>query len=351
MKSDRTMRALVKGLEYGLELKSVPIPEPGPGDVLVQVKAAAICGSDLRKYRWNSREAGGEPPTFRVPLLMGHEYSGSVVAVGEGVSRDRLGERVSGETHLPCGHCFQCRHGQQHICANLRILGSSIDGCFADYVVVPESTARRLPDGLPFESGALMEPFGVGTHASEKAQVRGEAVLVLGAGPIGLLTLLAARGLEAARLWSTDLSESRRELAHRVGADRVLDPRADDVAGIVLAETEGVGCGVAIETSGAPPAFQQGFRSLRKGGRMVVVGMPTQPISIDVRRDLNLKETTLMGIHGREMFHTWETMEHLITDLGVNPGTVITHRFGLEDFAAAFDLALQAEGGKILLIP
>jgi len=341
----KLMRALVKGSDYGLELISIPIPDLDPGQVLVQVKVAAICGSDLRKYRWSSREGGSKPPVSRLGAVLGHEYSGVIVAVGEGVDVTRIGGRVSGETHIPCGRCYQCRHGQQHICANLRILGSNLNGCFAEYVVVPDQTARQIPDVLSFESAAVMEPFGVGVHASERAQVHGQTTLVLGAGPIGLFTLIAARALGAALTWSSELSESRRELARKVGADHVLDPRTDDVVATVLADTEGVGCDISIETSGAQTAFQQGLKALRKGGRMVVAGTPAQPIQIeDGPRDLLKKEATIMGIHGREMFH-------LITDLGVDPGIIITHRFALEGFAQAFDLALHAEGGKILLVP
>jgi threonine 3-dehydrogenase len=348
----KTMRALVKGSDYGLELRSIPIPDPEPRQVLVQVKAAAICGSDLRKYRWSARDVGGKLPVSRLGAVLGHEYSGVIVAVGEGVNKERVGERVSGETHIPCGHCYQCLHGQQHICANLRILGSNLNGCFAEFVAAPDLTACPIPDTLSFESGALMEPFGVGVHASERAQVHGQTTLVLGAGPIGLFTILAGRALGAALIWSCELSASRRELAAKLGADRILDPRSDDVVAAVRADTEGVGCDVIIETSGALVAFQQGLRALRKGGRMVVAGTPAQPIQIeDGTRDLLKKEATIMGIHGREMFRTWETMNRLVTDLGVDPGVIITHRFALGDFAQAFDLALGSEGGKILLIP
>jgi threonine 3-dehydrogenase len=348
----KTMRALVKGPEYGLELRSIPIPDPDPGQVLVQVKAAAICGSDLRKYRWSAQDVGGKLPVSGFGAVLGHEYSGVIVDVGEGVSSARIGERVSGETHIPCGHCYQCRHGQQHICSNLRILGSNLNGCFAEFVAVPDLTACRIPDELSFESGALMEPFGVGVHASERAQVHGQTTLVLGAGPIGLFTVLATRALGADLIWSSELSESRRELAGELGADHVLDPRTDDVVATVLADTEGVGCDVSIETSGALVAFQQGLRALRKGGRLVVAGTPAQPIQIeDGTRDLLKKEATIMGIHGREMFRTWDTMNRLVTDLGVDPGIIITHRFALEDFQQAFNLPLRAEGGKMLLIP
>jgi len=348
----KLMRALVKGPDFGLQLKSIPVPQPEPGQVLVQVKAAAICGSDLRKYRWSAQEVGGKPPVSRLGAVLGHEYAGVIVAVGEGVNAERIGQRVSGETHIPCGHCYQCRHGQQHICANLRILGSNLDGCFAEFVAVPDLTAREIPDVLSFESGAVMEPFGVGVHAAERAQVQGETVLVLGAGPIGLFTVLAVRALGASRLWISELSASRRELACQLGADDVLDPRSTDIVASVLDETGGVGCGVSIETSGAPVAFQQGLQALRKGGRMVVAGTPRQPLVIeDGTRDVLKKEATIMGIHGREMFGTWETMNRLVTDLGVDPGVIVTHRFPLEDCDQAFDLALNSEGGKILLIP
>ena len=346
------MLALTKGSGYGLKLQEIPVPVAGPGEVLVQVKAVGICGADLRKYRWVSQAEDDKPPVSRLGAVFGHEYSGVIAAVGEGVSAAQIGERVSGETHIPCGRCYQCRHGQRHICSNLRILGSNIDGCFAEFVVVPEITARRIPDVLSFESGAVLEPFGVGVHASERAQVDGETTLVLGAGPIGLFTALAVQAQGAAVLWQSELSESRRELASKMGTTHVLDPATDDVVATVLADTDGVGCGVSIETTGSLTAFQQGLQALRKGGRMVVAGTPSQPVQIqNPTRDLLKKESTIMGIHGREMWGTWEVMDHLITDLGVDPGVVITHRFALDAFAPAFGPALRAEGGKILLVP
>ncbi len=210
----------------------------------------------------------------------------------------------------------------------------------------------RIPVSLSFESGAVMEPFGVGVHASTKAQVCGETVLVTGAGPIGLYSLLAARSMGASRLWSAELSALRRDLARKVGANSTLDPAQDEVVTRVLEETDGTGCAAAIEASGSPAAFQQGLRALRKGGRMVVAAMPTKPLEIaDASCDLVKKEATISGVHGREMYETWAAMQHLISDLSVDPGIVITHRFPLEAYTDAFDLALKADSGKILLIP
>jgi threonine 3-dehydrogenase len=319
--------------------------------VLVKVEAAAICGTDLHVYEWNRWAAGAG---IHLPRVMGHEFAGEVVEVGSAVRSVRKGDRVAGETHIPCGSCYQCRNGMQHICSNLKLFSIHTDGCFADYTLIPEECAYPLPAGMEAELGALFEPLGTSFRAVETAVPSGANLLVTGCGPIGLFAVSAARTLGAARIWASDVRPERLELARSLGADVVIDPR-DGKAGEGLRRELPWGVDSVVECSGNTRAITFALQHLRKGGRLVLVGLPSEPLQVEVGSQLVFKEARVYGIHGREMFATWTRVMNLVQGgeqerrLAVEP--VITHRLPLERCEEGFRLLQEGKGSKVILLP
>jgi len=343
------MRALVKETDNTtMRLFDVPRPEPGPGEVLVKVRAAAVCGTDLHIAQWTpwAQRAG-----IRLPLVMGHEFSGEVVALGPDVKGVRAGDYVAGETHVPCGQCFQCRNGLQHICGNLKLFGIHRDGCFAEYATIPAICAHRIPTTIPPNVAAMLEPLGTSVRAVLEVHPAGETVAVLGCGPIGLFAIAAAKAAGAARVIATDVREERLKLARAVGADLTLDARQVKVADVILQETGGVGVDAIVEASGSVPAIEGAWKYLRKGGKVALIGLPSDPVRVNLGPDVIFKEARIIGIHGREMFATWTRMEHMLERgmLRVDPD--ITHEMPLERWAEAFRLLEEGQGGKVILTP
>jgi threonine 3-dehydrogenase len=281
---------------------------------------------------------------------MGHEFSGEVMEVGAQVTSLKLGDRVAGETHYPCGQCYQCQTGEQHICANMRLVGRTLDGCFADYCVLPEICARKIPDCIPSRQAALLEPLGVAVHAVTEAQVWGRPVVILGAGPIGLMAVAAARQLGAAQVIATARTPVKLEKALAMGATAALNPRTEDVVKEVLRATGGVGAGAVIDFTGDPEALVQGFRMLRKGGRVVLVAAFGELSGLDSLRDIIWKGAKITGIHGRRMFDTWILAEGLLVSQSVDVSPVTGSTYPLEGFEAAFAEATGSTG-RVLLVP
>jgi len=345
-----TMKAVVKTKrEPGAELQQVEIPRPGPTDALVKVEVAAICGSDAHRYHWTPAVAASN---LKLPLILGHEYSGKVVELGPQVRSLKIGDRVAGETHIPCQRCWLCKTGKEHICKDMKCVGTHVHGCFADYVVIPESALRRVPDGLSAEQAAMLEPLGVAVHAVTRAEVSGKNVAVLGCGPIGLFAVAVAKALGALKVLATSRSESKRALALKMGADAALDAEAADLVAQVLAQTphDVGGVDAIIELSGSPIALKQAFRMLRNGGRIICVGHPQSPVTLELSNDIIYREAELIGIFGREMWQTWHIAESLLLSNQVDITPVLSARYPLAQFPAAF--AAQAKlPGKVLLIP
>jgi threonine 3-dehydrogenase len=344
-----SMKAIVKaGEQPGVALRRVPVPEPGPEEVLIRVKAAAICGTDLHIARWNTwaQKAG-----IRLPLVMGHEFSGEVVGIGSGVRALQPGDSVAGETHLPCGECYQCRNGLQHICMNLRLFGIHRDGCFAEYATIPERCAYRVPAALPPRIAAMLEPLGTSLRAVLELDVSGGSVVVIGCGPIGLFAVASAKALGASRIIGLDVREERLALAKRIGCDITLDPRQDEAAGSILKATDGVGADAIIEASGNAAALEGAFAYLRKGGRCALVGLPSEPVRLNIGADVVFKEARIVGIHGREMFRTWTRMQQLLASGHLIVDPVVTHEMALEDCEKGLALLEAGEGGKVILLP
>lgn len=341
------MKAVVKEKEgVGASLKDVPRPEIKPDDVLVKVKTAAICGTDIHIYNWTQYAKNVNVP---LPLIFGHEFSGKVIEVGRNVSQVKVGDIVAGETHIPCGRCYQCRTGNQHICQNMKILGVHVNGAFAEYVAIPEVCAWKLPPDLSFDIGAIYEPLGVAVHAIFADKIAGQSVVVFGCGPIGLFAIGLAKFSGATQLIAVDVIEERLSLARKMGARVAINAEKEKVEEKVLDLTRGIGVDIFIELSGSPAAIRQGFNILRKGGRVSLVGLPSSRVELDLVNNVIYKEAKIYGITGREMFSTWYKMRTIMESGKFDPGPVITDKFNLSEFQKAIKLAGTSTRGKILI--
>jgi threonine 3-dehydrogenase len=341
-----TMRALVKETPApGAAIREVPVPRPGPGELLVRVEAASVCGTDVHIERWDpwARENFAAPP-----MIFGHEMAGTVVAHGEGAGRVPLGELVAAETHLVDWTCYQCRTGRAHVCQHLRILGVHVPGSFAQYAVLPETNAW-VTEGLSAEVAALLEPMGNAVHAAFVEELAGQTVAVLGCGPIGLMAIAVARVAGARRVFATDINPERLEMAQRMGADEAIDAR-DDVVGRIRAATDGDGVDAVLEMSGAEPALHQGLAAVTNGGRISLLGTHTRPATLDLSEEIIFKGVRIYGITGRRLFETWYRTTALLEE-GVDLVPVITHRIPLARYAEAFELVASGDAGKVVLLP
>lgn len=343
------MRAVVKpDRGPGAEVRQVPIPRPGPGEVLIRVKATSLCGTDLHIYRWDQWAEENFGPT---PMVFGHEYAGEVVEVGAGVTMVRPGDFVSGETHLACGVCRLCRIGQKHICLNMGLVGVTRPGCFAEYIAIPEAEVWLNPPEMPIEIAALQEPFGNAVHTVLSGDIAARATLVMGCGPIGLFAVGIARAAGASPIWAVDINDFRLDLARQMGATRVINATREDPVAIIHEETDGVGVDVALELSGAPVGIRQAFQALRAGGRISLLGLPAEPFEFDLSNLIVLKGAEVHGIYGRLMFDTWYRTRTLLGQGLVDVAPLITHRMPLDEFETAADLLMHGQAGKIILYP
>lgn len=344
-------RALVKSAPVpGATLITTNIPPVGPRDVLIQVAATSICGTDLHIYRWDAW-AGSR---MQVPRRFGHEVAGHVVEVGDAVSLVQPGDFVSADSHIACGVCYQCRTGRPHICGSLAILGVDVDGCFGDYAVIPESSTWKNPRSLRPEVACVQDPLGNAVYATLAEDVSGKGVAVFGAGATGLFSVGVARACGAGAIFCVDEHDYRLKIASHMGATQTVRADDEDVVATILRATEGIGVDVVLEMSGSPVAIRQGFQVLAKGGRFTAFGIPSEPIAeFDLANDVIFKGARVLGITGREMFRTWHQMSCLLSSGALDPTPVITHTFPLEEYQAAFDLLLSPEGecGKVVLVP
>lgn len=342
------MRALVKhragpGLAFDPCRRT---PVPGPRDVRVRVLKAGICGTDRHIWEWDPWAASRVP----VGIVTGHEFVGVIEAVGSAVARWRPGLRVCAEGHITAGLDYNSRTGNAHIASDTTILGVDRDGCFADYLVVPEENIWPVHPAIPDRFAAIMDPLGNAVHTVMAAGVSARSVLVSGVGIIGLMAVTVARAAGASRIFATDVNPARLELARRLGADEIFDVRQGDafIADIRRAcRNEGVD--VLLEMSGAPEAFDQAFRCLRNGGIAAILGIPARPIAWDIARHLVFKGATVLGINGRRMFETWYQMEDLLLSGRLDLDPIITHQFPLEQYERAFATMIRGEGIKVLL--
>ena len=343
-----TMKALRKMQPArGLQMDTVAVPALGPTDVLVRVKTASICGTDLHIYGWDRWSQGRIKP----PVTLGHEFCGTVERRGDEVAAVKAGDFVSAEMHVNCGHCQQCRLGQGHICQNLRIIGIDQDGAFAEFVKIPASNIWKLDPAIPEHYGAILDPLGNAVHTVLAGPIAGQTVLVTGCGPIGLMSIAVAKACGSSRVFATETNEKRRAMARKMGADVVLNPATEDAVARILSETNGAGVDALLEMSGNPMAIQQGFRALRAGGRASLLGIPTENVPLDLVNDVIFKGATVQGIYGRRMYETWVQMAALLKAGKLNLEPLFGERAPLDKFESAFTLLQGGLAGKILLYP
>lgn len=343
-----TMRALLKERpEPGAVLAQRPVPKAQPGEVLLRVRATSFCGTDLHIYHWNDWAASRIHP----PQIMGHELAGEVVELGEGVRSLRIGDCVSAETHIYCGHCRPCQLGMPEICANLSILGVDRDGCFAEFVTVPEIVCWKNDPSIPPYIASVQEPLGNAIDTVLAEPVSARSTLVVGCGPVGLLAVAVARVSGASPIIATDVIDYRLGLAKKLGADIAINPRAQDVVQEVKRATDGVGADVLLEMSGNAGALRDGLSALALGGRVSLLGVFDKDVPLDLTRQVVFKKARLYGIYGRRIFDTWQKAAALIRTGRLNLAQVVTHQFPLEDFEKAVDLMEKGECGKVVMFP
>ncbi len=340
------MKAVMKATPGpGLELAQVPDPTPADGEVVLQVRATSLCGTDSHIYRWDD----WAQHRIRPPRILGHEMYGEVVAVGKNVSTVRVGDRVAAESHVTCGTCFQCRTGNAHVCKNYTILGIDRNGSFADFVNIPERVCWKTAPEIPAELACLQEPLGNSVHAVLTEDVSGHTLLVTGCGPTGLFAIAVARTAGASLVLATDVSDYRLELARRVGADLAFNPQKTDPE-VILEKTGGEGVDTGLEMSGHPSAVHLCFRYVKNAGRVSLFGLPSGPVSLDLANEVIFKGVRVYGITGRRLFDTWYRLAGLFR-AGLDIKPIVTHTFGLEDFARGFDLIRDGQCGKVVLKP
>jgi threonine 3-dehydrogenase len=339
------MHAIVKpGPAPGLTVTTVPKPAPGPGEVLIAVRHAGVCGTDLHIADWDAWAQG----RVRPPIVVGHEFAGEIVQLGDGVTELRVGQLVTAEGHIICGHCLQCRTGNGHICRNTRIIGVDRDGAFAEYIAMPATNVLSL-DGIPTEIGAIMDPMGNAFHTVLTADIPGSTVFIVGCGPIGCFAVGIARAAGAARVIASDINPRRLALAARMGAHVTIDATKDDVVGTVLEATGGEGADVVCEMSGVPAALRQAFAAVRMGGRVQLLGIPRGAVPVDFATEIIFKGITLYGVIGRKMYETWHQMRRFLSSGMLDPRPVITHRFPLARIDEALGAIRAGDAGKVIL--
>jgi threonine 3-dehydrogenase len=316
------------------------LPPMAADEARLRILSAGICGTDLHIIRWNAWAASA----YRPPFALGHEFCAEVVGVGENISHIRCGDHVVAETHLSCGRCRQCRINRRHTCENLRVFSRLDRGAFADFAVVPAALLRRVPDGVTPPMASLFEPLGIAVRAAMTGEVAGKAVLVNGCGPIGLLTVAAARAFGAHRVMVSDVVGHRLELARQLGAHVVIDVSRQTLS-------EGIGddtVDLAIDASGNAQAINDALACVTTGGQLILTGMPEGVVSLDLARHVLLREVMIRGLYGRLIDETWLAAERLMTSPRFDLSPLITHTFGLADFAAAFACAKSGRAGKVL---
>jgi len=338
------MKALVKSKkEPGLWMEDIPKPTLGPNDVLIKVRKTGICGTDVHIYNWDE----WSQKTINVPMAIGHEFCGEIAELGTAVTGFTVGERVSAEGHITCGHCRNCRAGKRHLCRNTVGLGVNRPGCFAEYVALPAFNLFRLPDNISDEIASFFDPLGNAVHTALSFDLVGEDVLITGAGPIGVMAAAICRHVGARYVVVTDVNEYRLDLARKLGANRVVNVAKESLEDTMksLGMTEGFDVG--LEMSGNEAAFQQMLKTMHHGGRIAILGIPTRPIAIDWNQVI-FKGLILKGVYGREMFETWYKMRSMLQS-GLDISPVVTHRYPVAQFRQAFEEMRTGHSGKVVL--
>jgi len=338
------MKSLIKlKAEPGIWMGESPKPEMGHNDLLIKINKTAICGTDIHIYNWDE----WSQKTIPVPMVVGHEYAGEVVDIGQEVKGFTIGDRVSGEGHITCGHCRNCRGGRTHLCRNTVGVGVNRPGSFAEYLVIPAYNAFKLPDEISDDLAAIFDPFGNAVHTALSFDLVGEDVLITGAGPIGIMAAAVAKHVGARHVVITDVNQYRLDLAKKMGATRAVDVSKESLTDVMadLGMTEGFDVG--MEMSGVPMAFTDMLNNMNNGGKIAMLGIPGSDMAIDWSKVI-FKGLTIKGIYGREMFETWYKMASLIQS-GLDLSPIITHHYNIDDFQEGFDIMRSGLSGKVIL--
>lgn len=338
------MKSLVKAkAEKGIWLQDTQEPEVGHNDLLIKIRKTAICGTDMHIYNWDE----WSQQTIPVPMVVGHEYVGEVVGMGQEVRGFAVGDRVSGEGHITCGHCRNCRAGRRHLCRNTEGVGVNRPGAFAEYLVIPAFNAFKIPDNISDELASIFDPFGNAVHTALSFDLVGEDVLITGAGPIGIMAAAVARHVGARHVVITDINPYRLELARKMGATRAVDVSKEDLQDVMNELGMSEGFDVGLEMSGVPVAFRDMLKKMNHGGKVAMLGIPPQDVSVDWNQVI-FKGLVIKGIYGREMFETWYKMASLLQS-GLDLSPIITHTFSVDDFQKGFDTMGSGQSGKVIL--
>jgi threonine 3-dehydrogenase len=338
------MKALVKArAEPGIWMEEIPEPKVGHNDVLIKVHRSAICGTDMHIFNWDAWAQKSVP----VPMAVGHEYSGEIVEIGSEVYGFKVGDRVSGEGHITCGHCRNCRAGRRHLCRNTSGVGVNRPGAFAEYLKIPAANVFALPAAIDDEIASILDPLGNATHTALAFDLVGEDVLITGAGPIGIMAVAIARHCGARHVVITDVNDYRLQLAAKMGASRALNVGRASLDDAIRDLGMEEGFDVGFEMSGNPSAFREMLRTMNHGGRISMLGIPSAETAIDWNQVI-FKGLVIKGIYGREMFETWYKMSSMLQS-GLDVRPVITHRLGIRDYLEGFQIMNSGKSGKVTL--
>lgn len=340
---ERMMDAIVKPTAApGLEIRKVPVPKPAAGEVLIKVHKTAICGTDVHIYDWNDWSAAHVKP----PMVIGHEYVGEIAELGDGVTGLKIGQRVSGEGHITCGHCRNCHTGNIQWCRDTVGVGVDRDGAFAEYVCIPASNVIMIDENLDEDIVSFFDAFGNATHTALMFNLVGEDVLITGAGPIGIIAVGICKYAGARRVVITDVNEYRLDLARKMGADAAVNVAKDDLHQVMREQGLVEGFDVGLEMSGSGAAFSQMISVMRNGGKISLLGLGNVPITLDMNGIIT-KGLTLQGIYGRKM-DNWHQMSYMVQG-GLDLSPVVTHRYHYTDFEKGFDAMHSGKSGKVVL--
>ena len=338
------MKALVKAHDKkGIWMQDVPEPTVGINDVKIKIKKTAICGTDLHIYKWDVWSQN----TIKTPMIIGHEYVGVISEVGDGVQHFAVGDRVTGEGHIACGHCRNCRRGKLHVCENTIGVGVNRDGAMAEYLVIPADNVVKLDERISDEMAAIMDPFGNATHTALSFPVLGEDVLITGAGLIGSMATAICRFAGARYIVVSDISDYRLELAKKMGATMTINPAKGETIEGAIDTLKMNGFDIGLEMSGSPQAFDSMISNMYNGSKISLLGILPNTTTVDWSKII-FKALTLKGIYGREMWETWYQMEQMLIS-GIDLSPIITHRMPIDDFQEGFDIMESGQCGKVIL--
>jgi threonine 3-dehydrogenase len=337
------VKALVKAAAApGFTLRNVPEPTIRDDEVLIRVRRAGVCGTDVHIYDWDAWAQGRIKP----PIVVGHEFAGDVVKVGKLVVDVREGDRVTAEGHIVDGRCLLCRTGNSHVCPHTKIIGVDRDGCFTEFIAMPATNVWHLDDNVSYDIGGIHDPMGNAFHTALTAEIPGSVVLITGCGPIGLFAVGVCKAAGASLVVASDVNEKRLALARRMGAHVASHPA--EVGEAVRKATDGLGVDVVLEMSGVPAAIHQAFELVRVGGRVQMLGIPAKPMDVNFATEVIFKGITIYGVVGRRMYDTWHQMTRFLRSGQFDPTPVITHRFPLEAFDDAIRAIKSGEAGKVI---